>query len=103
MKPIDFAVIQQMNEVSNIKQNQDHRPAVEQQNISTVVQKDIETKAEAVTSKDDVENQQQKYDAKEKSDNEYEQNKKQKNKKEIKSDGVVFLKDHRATDFDIKI
>ena len=68
MKPIDIAMIQQINDVANIKQSQDSRPAIEQQNISVVVQKNVETKSEAVTSKDDVENQQQKFDAKEKSD-----------------------------------
>ena len=99
MKPIDIAMIQQINDVANIKQSQDSRPAIEQQNISVVVQKNVETKSEAVTSKDDVENQQQKFDAKEKSDND----KKHKNKKDTKRDGIVFLKGHKASDFDIKI
>ena len=103
MKPIDRAMIQQINDVANIKQSQDSRPAIEQQNISVVVQKNVETKSEAVTSKDDVENQQQKFDAKEKSDNEYENDKKHKNKKDTKRDGIVFLKGHKASDFDIKI
>ena len=103
MKPIDVAMIQQINEVSNIELSQDHKPMVEQQTISTMVQKEVEVKAEVVTSKDDVENREQKYDAKEKSGNEYEDGKKGRYEKKNKSDGKVFLKGHNIADFDIKI
>lgn len=39
VRPVDFAVVQQMNEVSHIKQEENQRPVVEQQTITTQVQK----------------------------------------------------------------
>ena len=35
VRPVDFAVVQQMNEVSHIKQEENQRPVVEQQTITT--------------------------------------------------------------------
>ena len=103
VKPIDLAMVQQLNEVSHIKQNQDQRPAVEQQMISTQVEKTIEEKSEMVVRKEDIEKEQRKYDAKDKNDNEYDEaGHKQEKKKKI-SDGKVFLKGHNFSDFDIKI
>ena len=51
MKPIDVAMIQQINEVSNIKLSQDHKPMVEQQTISTMVQKEVEVKQKLLQAK----------------------------------------------------
>ena len=39
VRPVDFAVVQQMNEVSHIKQEENQRPVVEQQTITTQIQK----------------------------------------------------------------
>ena len=44
VRPVDFAVVQQMNEVSHIKQEENQRPVVEQQTITTQVQKETDTK-----------------------------------------------------------
>ena len=52
VRPVDFAVVQQMNEVSHIKQEENQRPVVEQQTITTQVQKETDTKAEQVQHKE---------------------------------------------------
>ena len=72
VRPIDIMMVPQMNEVSHIKQSENMRPATEQMNIVSNVDKKVENKSEQVTKKDDVENKGHKFDAKEKSSNEYE-------------------------------
>ena len=72
VRPVDFAVVQQMNEVSHIKQEENQRPVVEQQTITTQVQKRNRYKKQnrfsikrmPITTR-------KKYDAKDKSQNEY--------------------------------
>ena len=44
VRPVDFAVVQQMNEVSHIKQEENQRPVVEQQTITTQVQKETQNR-----------------------------------------------------------
>lgn len=56
VRPVDFAVVQQMNEVSHIKQEENQRPVVEQQTITTQVQKETDTKAEQVQHKENADN-----------------------------------------------
>lgn len=58
VRPVDFAVVQQMNEVSHIKQEENQRPVVEQQTITTQVQKETDTKAEQVQHKENADNHQ---------------------------------------------
>ena len=65
VRPIDIMMVPQMNEVSHIKQSENMRPATEQMNIVSNVDKKVENKSEQVTKKDDVENKGHKFDAKE--------------------------------------
>ena len=96
-----FCSVQQMNEVSHIKQEENQRPVVEQQTITTQVQKETDTKAEQVQHKENADNHQKKYDAKDKSQNEYPDGHHQ--GKKGSKDGKFFIKGQEIVDIDIKI
>ena len=51
VRPIDIMMVPQMNEVSHIKQSENMRPATEQMNIVSNVDKKVENKSEQVTKK----------------------------------------------------
>lgn len=103
VRPVDMLMLQQMNEISNIKQSENARPMQEQATIVNQGQKEVETKAEQVNQKDDVDNQSQKYDAKEKSSNEYQGGENGAKHKKNGSDGVVRLKSLDNGGFDMKV
>ena len=48
VRPIDIMMVPQMNEVSHIKQSENMRPATEQMNIVSNVDKKVENKSEQV-------------------------------------------------------
>ncbi|MDD3240576.1 MAG: hypothetical protein PHW47_10960 [Lachnospira sp.] len=102
VRPSEFGMIQQINEASQVKQNELSRPVVEQQNLVNQMQKDEQTRSEQVQRKDNADNSNRKFDAKDKSDNEY-YREGQKEQKRKGSDGRVFLKGQGKADFDIKI
>ena len=77
VRPVDFAVVQQMNEVSHIKQE------------------------EKVQHKENADNHQKKYDAKDKSQNEYPDG--HHPGKKGSKDGKFFIKGQEIVDIDIKI
>ena len=87
IKPVEFAMIQQ--------------PMTEQQTITQQVQKDINVHSQQVNKKDNADNETGKYDAKDKSNNEYSSEGDSRKKK--KSDGKVFIKGQGSADFDVKI
>ena len=95
IRPIDMLTLQQMNEVTQLKNSELSRPVAQQINIAVQTEKQIEHDAEQVVQKSDVDNRQRKFDAKEKSDNEYHQNK--------KKDGTVKLKGKENKKFDVKV
>lgn len=102
VRPVDMLMLQQINQVSQIKQSETVRPMQEQSVIVNQEQKNTEVKAEQVNQKDDIDNQPQKFDARDKSSNEYHGNQHGKGRKD-KSDGVVRLKSLDNGGFDIKI
>ena len=79
------------------------RPATEQMNIVSNVDKKVENKSEQVTKKDDVENKGHKFDAKEKSSNEYEQSGSGAYSKRSFKEGNVTVKQDEDVFFDIKV
>lgn len=99
VRPVDIMMVQQINEVSQIKQNETSRPVTQQFNISQQVQKEVENKSEQVTQKSDLDNRERKFDAKEKSDNEYQKSKDNKKNK----DGKVTIKNKNDSNFDMKV
>lgn len=102
IKPIEFGMIQQQNIVSGEQANENNKPVANQSNIQTTIQHNAEAKAETVTNKDNTEFNSGSFDAKERSNNEYDADH-VKNKDKTKSDGRVFIKGQGSTDFDIKI
>ncbi len=103
IRPTEFGMIQQQNTVSQIRHGEDARPMVEQQTMVVQSQKEANVKSEKVNHKDDASNSQKKFDARDKSDNEYHSERKEgKNKT---ADGKVIIKgqEYQDVDFDVKI
>ena len=88
IKPVEFAMIQQQNNVAKSQYNAENRPMTEQQTITQQVQKDINVHSQQVNKKDNA-------------DNEYSSEGDSRKKK--KSDGKVFIKGQGSADFDVKI
>lgn len=102
VRPVDMVMLQQINEVSHIKQSENARPMQEQVNIVQQEQKQTEVKSEQVNKKDNVDSQNSKYDARDKSSNEYEGQGSHGSRKKA-DDGVVKLKSLDGGGFDIKV
>lgn len=67
-------MIQRTQDVGNLKQQEDNRPIVEQQNIQIEQQKHEDQLTHRVQDPEEKENDGYRYDAKEKGNNEYEAN-----------------------------
>lgn len=102
VRPSEFGMIQQISEASHVKQSELSRPVVEQQNLVSQMRKDEQVRSEQVQKKDNADNMRKKFDAKDKSDNEYYGND-GKHKKQNNPDGRVFIKGQSMADFDVKI
>lgn len=100
IKPIEFSgIVQRTNDISTLKQNEDNKPVQDQNNFQQTVQKHVEHTTHEVAKKDNADQNQEKFDAKEKGKNQYSrqnQKKKQKN-----SEDKVIKKASKG--FDIKI
>ena len=98
------AMFQRSNDVSVIKQNEDNRPVVEQQNIQTQQVKQEHALTHKVARPEEKDNNNYRYDAKEKGKGSYQGqgNNQKKRQEEQKNDGKVVLKD-QIGHFDIKI
>ena len=92
IKPIEFAMIQQQNNVSKAQHNAETRPMTEQQGITQQVEKNVEQHSQQVNKKDN---------AKDKSNNEYSNEKGHSHKQ--KDDGRVIIKGQGSVDFDVKV
>ena len=99
VRPVDLMMVPQMTEVSHIKQTENMRPMAEQMNITAQVDKQAGNKSEQVSKKDDVENDPGKFDAKEKSENEYQG----RSRKRTYKEGKVFVKKSADGGFDVKV
>ncbi len=106
VRPVHLnGMIQNTQDVSTIKHQENQRPAVEQQNIQIREQQKEQSQAQEVHKKDDADNGQKKYDAKEKGSNEYNDSrrKKKRKKQDVMPDGSVKIKMTMSGGFDIKI
>ena len=103
--PVHFnGMIQNTQDVSTLRHQEDQKPAVEQQNIQIQKEQKDQSQAQEVQKKKNADNQQKKFDAKEKGSNEYENRRwKKKDKKENLPDGSVKLKMTMSGGFDIKV
>ena len=95
-------MIQRTQDVGNLKQQEDNRPIVEQQNIQIEQQKHEDQLTHRVQDPEEKENDGYRYDAKEKGNGHYEkEERKKKDKKQQKADNV-YLKG-QTSGFDIKV
>ncbi len=101
IKPIEFAMIQQQNNVSKSQHNIETRSMTEQQAITQQVEKNTQHNSRQVNKKDNADNENAHYDAKDKSNNEYNNEREHSHKK--KDDGRVIIKGQGSADFDVKI
>lgn len=100
--PIEMTgMVTRSQDISLFKQNEDNKPMIDQSNIQVNVQKKVQDQNQQVNQADDVEYHQYRYDAKEKGNGSYQENKKQNKKDKKKSDGTVIEK--RPSGFDIRI
>lgn len=104
IRPVDLnGMIQRTNDVSTIKQQEDTKPFVDQQNIQTGMIKQQERKMKEVVHANDAEEPEYRYDAKEKGNGSYQgQKKKKKGKKNEETLGQIKKKDS-IQGFDVRI
>lgn len=103
IRPVDFnGMMQRTQDVSTIKQNQDNRPVVEQQTIQAEQVKQEQQLSQKVIKAKEKENDAYRYDAKEKGNGSYEQSGDKKQKKKQKNEDKVMIKG-QTHGFDIKI
>ncbi|MDY2912098.1 MAG: hypothetical protein SOT58_08635 [Agathobacter sp.] len=95
VRPVDFnGMMQSQQNVSNVKQNEDQRPILQQQQAFQTVVKQEEASARQVVNKNDLSREEYKFDARDGSKNEYQNNqrKKKEKQKEKMEDGHVRIK-----------
>ena len=102
IRPVEFSgVVQRSQDVSTVKQNEDNKSALQQQNVQTQFAKDTTHHMQQVTHANDSDNSQKKFDAREKGSNEYEDRRNKKKKAEEKNSGKGSVK--TTGGFDMKI
>ena len=103
IRPVEFSgVVQRSQDMSTVKQNEDNKPMLQQQNVQTQFAKETIHHMQQVNHANDSDNPEQKFDAKEKGSNEYEDRRKKKKKQEEKNSGKVMPKAIRGG-FDMKV
>ena len=95
--------VQNSQNVTGIKHAEDIKPSVEQANIAATTQKEVQQKAENVIRKENINKEQQKFDAKEKGSNEYVSVKVKKKVKTVTTDDEEKVIVKNQSGFDIKI
>jgi len=107
IRPVEVqGVMQRTQDMSQIKQNQDMKPEVDQSNYQTQVHKHTENQSKQVNHSDNADKKEEHYDAKEKGNGafyEKPQGKRQKKEVEEEDEGIVRLKQVNQGTFDAKI
>ena len=93
--------VSRMQDISAIKHNEDVKGMVDQTNFQNAFHREIDSKVNQVHHSDDIENRQQKHDAKEKGKNQYMGDGGKKRGEKKPQDGRVIAKSTGG--FDIKI
>lgn len=100
--PVEMnGVISRTQDYSTIKQNEDNKGIINQQNFQNKFEKELDIKHNQVVQKDDLRKQDRKFDAREKGDNEYQGDGGRRKKKEENPNGKVVVKGRAS--FDMKI
>ncbi len=101
INPIEFSgMIQRTQDVSIIKQNEDVKPQFEHMSVKQRSEQEAIDKHEHVTKQDNADKKKNKYDAKEKGNNEYYGNGR-KNKKKEEEEGTVIKRG--SSSFDVQV
>lgn len=95
--------IQRTQDVGNLKQQEDAKPHVDQQNIQSTMVKEEQRLSSQVIETKKSEQEEFRYDAKEKGGSAYKKNDNKKKKKNKESSNEAVLVKGPATGFDIKI
>ncbi|EOT26012.1 hypothetical protein C805_01984 [Eubacterium sp. 14-2] len=102
IRPVEFSgVVQRSQDISTVKQNEDNKSMLQQQNVQTQFAKDTVHHMQQVTHANDSDNPKKKFDAREKGSNEYEDRRNKKKRAEEKNSGKVSVK--TTGGFDMKI
>lgn len=102
IRPIDLnGMIQKTQDISTLKQNEDNKPAVEQQMLYSQEVKKTEQKMRQVVEAHEKENQEFRYDAREKGNGQQYKSSGKKKKRQQKNGSVI--KKGQDSGFDIKI
>ncbi|MCI9447045.1 MAG: hypothetical protein HFH36_06565 [Lachnospiraceae bacterium] len=103
IRPVEFSgVVQRSQDISSLKQNEDNKPMLQQQNVQTQFAKDTAQHMHQVNQANDSDNPEQKFDAREKGSNEYENLRRQKKKKKEDNSGKASAKTP-TRGFDMKV
>lgn len=107
VSPVNYnGMLQRTDDVSSIKRNEDVKPAVQQHNVQTQQLKQEHALTHTVLKSNQKENEQKRYDAREKGNGSYqkqEQQKKKKLEKKPAEDKVIIKEKGQSSGFDIKI
>lgn len=107
IRPVEVqGIMQRTQDMSQIKQNQDMKPEVDQSNYQMQVQKHTENQSKQVNHSDNADKKEEHYDAKEKGNGafyENRQNRHRKKEEEDEDEGTVILKQINRSSFDMKI
>ncbi len=102
ISPILFnGSVTRMQDVTQIKQNEDMKGMVDQTNFQNTFHKQIDHKLNQVHQSDNAENRQKKFDAKDKGDNEYNGDGGKRRQQNKQADGKVIAK--TLGGFDMKV
>lgn len=103
IRPVEFSgIVQRSQDMSTLKQNEDNKPTLQQQNVQTQFAKETAHHMHQVNHADDSDNQKKKFDAREKGSNKYENHRTKKKKKKDDNSGKVNAKPLTGG-FDMKI
>lgn len=102
--PVELnGALQRVQDIANIKQNQDNKGIVNQTNFKDTFNKEVEDTFTKVKDSEETRNENKKFDARDKSENEYSgDGGKKRNKKDPKNGERVVVKNNKGS-FDIKI
>ena len=93
IRPVEFnGVVQRSQDVSTLKQNEDNKTMLQQQNVQTQFSKETMQHMQQVNHANDSDNPEKKYDAREKGSNKYENRRNKKKKTDDKNSGKVTVK-----------
>ena len=105
VRPVDFnGMMQNQQNVSTVKHSEDQKPILQQQQAFQTVEKQEKASARQVVNKDDLNKEEYRFDARDGSKNEYQNNQKKKKvkQKEKMEDGHVRIKG-MSSGFDMTI